>query len=185
METISLTSAVVDCHMTEHNWQQFQAEGHSITVRMPKNPNCPACNENRVHQDADRQYHAQDKVYCLNLFTIGTNPDDWKNTGIQCIRVQAASREEAIQLMQEAIIDTVYAFGRQEYSKQFAQSELDKLNQERNQFHLFMTAHFPIPDGETPITTAVRLLRAGLKAQGKDVSKTDLNELLPQSWRRD
>jgi len=190
VETISLTSAIVDCHMTQHNWLQFVAEGHSITYRdlqsgsLPFNQNCPACREKRVHSTEEKQFHAQDQIFCLNLFTPGTNPDDWQNTGIQCIRVQAPTRELVIKLMQEAIIDTVFAFSRQTHSNAVQMGELNKLKLQQDQFHIFMTENLAIPDGESPLTTAARMIRQQLVKDGREV-RTDKNELLPQSWRRD
>lgn len=190
METITLTSAIVDCHMTQHNWLQFVADGHSITYRdpqsggLPYRDNCPACREKRMHKDEEKVFHAQDQIFCLNLFTPGTNPDDWKNTGIQCIRVMAPTRELAIGMMQHAIISDVYAFGRQRHGMVVAQEQLDKLKLVQDQFHIFMSENLSIPDGETPMSVAVRFIRQALIAAGKPV-KTDSNEILPQNWRRD
>lgn len=192
MQEISLTSAIVNCHMTVHNWLQFQREGHSITYRDPQSGSypykqqCPACNGKKVHTDQDLQFHAQDKVFCLNLFTPGTNPEDWKNTGVQCIRVQAPSQEEAIRLMQQAIIDTVYAFGRQEYGKQFQQSQLDQLKNTQDQIHIFVTQNMTVPEGQTPVDAAMRAVRQLIKHDtGKKELPSDRNELLPQLWRQD
>jgi len=190
METINLTSAIVECHMTSHNWLQFVAEGHSITYRDPQSGSypfkeqCPACRRKGLHAEEEKQFHARDQIFCLNLFTPGTNPDNWKDTGIQCIRVQAPTREEVIRLMQQAIVDTIYAFGRQEYGKAVAQEQLDKLKLQQDQFHIFMTENLAVPDGETPLTTAARFIRKALIASGSAI-KTDQNVILPQSWRRD
>lgn len=191
MEKISLTSAIVDCYMTQHNWMQFVAEGHSITYRdpqsgsLPFNQQCPSCRAKAMHTDQDKQvYHSGDQIFCLNLFTPGTDPDNWKDTGIQCIRVQHPTREGAINLMQMAIIDTVYAFGRQEFGKAVAQEQLNRLKLQQDQFHIFMAENLPIPEGDTPLGVAARFIRSALKDAGKPV-KTDANEILPQSWRRD
>lgn len=194
MERISLTSAIVDCHMTIHNWLQFQNEGHSITWRSadgrsrPYQERCPSCRAKAaVHPQEDlQQYHASDRIFCLNLFTPGTNPDDWKNTGIQCIRVQAPTEDEAVRLMQEAIINTVYAFGRQEFSIQFNQEQLNQLVMERSWLQMFMSANMNIPAGSTPLREAVKILRKHFQgeAPGSRLS-SDANELLPQEWRRD
>lgn len=186
MTPLDIQSSHVECWLETYNWQKFQAEGHSITVRMPRRDNCPACQENRIHNEQERQFHAQDQVFCLNLFTPGTNPDDWKNTGIQCIRVQAATQEEAVRLMQAAIVDTVFAFGRQEHSKQFAQSQLDDLNNKQNWLHIFMTDNMAVPEGSTPLGEAVKILRQHFKAKsGKDALPSDNNQYLPPNWRRD
>lgn len=195
METISLTSAIVDCHLSVHRWIQFQQEGHSITWRSadgrsrPYRQGCPSCEARRAsHSQEDLVWHAQDQIWCLNLFTPGTDPERWKDTGIQCIRVQGESREEAIKLMQEAIINTVYAFGRQEFSIQFNQEQLNKLNEEKNQMQMFIAANLAVPAGSTPMTEAVKILRQHFKQttnlpDGKLVS--DGNDLLPLEWRRD
>ena len=193
METISLTSAIMDCHLTEHNWLQFVAEGHSITYRdaqsgsLPYKGQCPNCVSRSMHTDeTKRLYHGQDKIFCLNLFTPGTDPNNWKETGVQCIRVQAPTKEEVIRLMQQAIVDTVYAFGRQEYAKQFQQSQLDKLKLTQDQIHVFVTKNMAVPEGETPVDTAMRAVRELIKHnKGVDSLPTDNDELLPQSWRRD
>jgi len=191
MEAISLTSAIADCYMTQHNWLQFQAEGHSITYRDPQSgglpfkEQCPACRQKRLHTEEEKQFHAQDQIFCLNLFTPGTNPDDWQNTGIQCIRVQHPTKDGVIKLMQEAILDTVYAFGRQVHGNVVQMGELNKLKLQQDQFHIFMTENMAIPDGESPLTTAARFIRAELLKQRGGELKTDRNELLPQNWRRD
>lgn len=188
MTPLDIQSSQIECWLEVHNWQQFQADGHSITVRMPKNENCPACKELRVHGEADKLFHAQDQVFCLNLFTPGTDPENWKSTGVQCIRVQAASKEEVVKLMQDAIILTVFAFGRQEHSKQFAQSQLDELNNKQNQLHLFMSGNMAIPDAGkyAVLDEVVKILRQHFKTKtGKDSLPTDNNEYLPQNWRKD